>query len=81
MNLPSVEIVRSRHDPARFWVAVQTSGAPDNFCGCYWQLYDDRGKLVSYGESRGWNGNGAGSALSAMKLAKTAARRRDKVVP
>jgi hypothetical protein len=78
MNVPQMEMILSKHDPARRWFAVVTSGAPDRFEGCYWHLYDMEGQTVSYGHSRGWNGDGAGSALSAMKLAKAAARRRDK---
>lgn len=78
MNVPQVEVIVSRHDDARRWFAVVTSGSPDRFDGCYWHLYDMDGRTVSYGSSKGWNGKGAGSALTAMKLAKAAARRRDK---
>jgi hypothetical protein len=73
MNLPTVEIVE--HCGVKM-ICVVTSGFPDNFRGCYWQLYDLDGKIVGYGESKGWGGNGAGSALTAMKNAKTSARRR-----
>ena len=79
MNVPSgFEIIRSEHDPARFWCAVVMSGSPDRFPGCYWHLYNSDGSIESYGSSKGWSGDGAGSALSAMKLAKAAAKRRDK---
>ena len=79
MNVPmGFAIIYSKHCEGVFWCAVVNSGSPDGFKGCYWQLYDRNGDTVSYGESKGWSGDGAGSALSAMKLAKAAARRRDK---
>ena len=73
MNLPSLEIVETCGVKM---ICVVTSGSPDNFRGCYWQLYDLDGKLVSYGHSKGYGGTGMGSALTAMKQAKASARRR-----
>jgi hypothetical protein len=56
-------------------VIVVTSGHCDGFKGCYWYVYDLEGGVVAGGQSKGWSGDGAGSALSAKKLAKAAARR------
>lgn len=78
MNVPAgFAIVRSKHYDDVFWCAVVTSGAPDGFSGCHWQLYNRYGDTVSYGVSTGRGGEGIGSALTAMQLAKAAARRRD----
>lgn len=77
--------VRFLKDPTgRMWVAVVTSAMQysDGFKGCNWQLYSPEGKIVTYGISRGWDGEGAGSALSAHDYARRAAKRRwKKIVP
>jgi hypothetical protein len=78
MNVPmGVEVIRSKNDPTVFWVAVVSSGSPDQFRGCYWHLYNSDSSIESYGWSKGWSGDGWGSAISAMRLAKKAAKRRD----
>lgn len=82
MNVPmGFAIIYSKHREGVFWVAVVMSGSPDRFPGCYWHLYNYDGSIETVGESKGWSGDGAGSAISAMKLAKAAARRRDKGNP
>jgi hypothetical protein len=78
MNVPSVKTYRTKHSASATWFAVVNSGAPDRFPGCYWFLYDESGRTISYGESKGWSGDGAGSAISAMRLAMAAARRWDR---
>lgn len=76
-NIPYVEIHKDpRGHP---WVVVVTSARhyEDGFLGCHWQLYSAmHGKLESYGYSKGYGGDGRGSALTAMANAKKAMRRR-----
>lgn len=62
----------------RKWVAVVTSATQhhDGFRGCWWELYDPNGKRSASGLSRGWDKEGAGSALSAHDYARRAAKRR-----
>jgi hypothetical protein len=44
--------------------------------GCWWVLTSAQtGRMVHHGLSKGWDGAGAGSALSGMKAGKAAARR------
>ena len=47
----------------------------DGFRGCNWHLFDEDGHVISYGYSRGWDQQGAGSAIYAMRYARRAARR------
>lgn len=75
MNLPDVAIINDAAGRPAF-VAVVSSGQPDRFPGCYWRLFDMTGEHVAGGESKGWDGKGAGSMLSAMKNAKAVAKRR-----
>lgn len=60
------------------WVAVVTSATQyhDGFRGCWWVLYSPTGKTEGRGFSRGWDKEGAGSALSAHDYALRAAKRR-----
>lgn len=55
-------------------VAV-TAARPDGLVGCYYTLHSPEGGLVGHGLSKGWDGSGAGSALSAMKNGQAAAKR------
>lgn len=80
MNIPDVhDFTYKGHN----FLILVSSGHPDSFPGCYWRLYrvqfdsdkHVRTNIVRYGETRGWDGAGAGSALSATKLARAAARR------
>lgn len=73
MNVPDVMVITVKG--TKFIVAV-SSGAPDRFPGSYWYLYDIDGKTLGYGQTKGWDGQGAGSALRARDLARAAARRR-----
>lgn len=75
MNLADVHFLDL---PSGRWTIVVTSGQPDRFPGSYWQLFNPEGKSDGMGETKGWDGQGAGSALSAVTLGKAAARRRDK---
>jgi hypothetical protein len=72
VNVPSLEIIR---DGDRWLAAIVTSGAPDQFPGCYWFLYDETGHQVTYGFSKGFDGGGAGSWPCAERLARRAAKR------
>jgi len=47
----------------------------DGLPGCHYTLHDESGNICGSGHSKGWDGRGAGSALSAMKNGKAAARR------
>lgn len=80
-NIPYVEVHK---DPkGNPWVIIVNSARPhdDGFLGCHWHLYScAHGKLESYGFSKGYGGDGAGSALTAMANAKKAMRRRWKKV-
>jgi hypothetical protein len=69
MNIPQVEVIE------RELILVINSGFYDGFKGCYWHLHDLNSDLVSWGQSRGYGGDGMGSALSAMKLGKSAAQK------
>ena len=62
-------------DSGEACIVAVTSARPDGLKGCYYTLHTPDGKLVWSGESKGWDGEGAGSALSAMKAGKAAARR------
>lgn len=72
MNYPSCTIVS---DCVNSLVVAVTSGKPDNLPGCHWTLFTPSGKIVGSGFSSGLRQTGAGSALTAMKLGKAAARR------
>ena len=71
MNVPDVTVYK--YAGHRF-IIVSDTRRPDA-AGCYWRLYDIDARLLCYGYSLGWDGDGAGAALSAPKLAKAAARR------
>lgn len=58
----------------RVIVAV-TSGAPDRLEGAYYTLHSAGGALLGSGHSKGWDGKGAGSYLSAMKNGIASAKR------
>lgn len=74
MNVPDVHVIEVLGH--KFIVAIN-SGLPDNFRGTYWYLYrHEDGKVLAYGQSRGFDGVGGGSALSARALARAAAHRR-----
>jgi len=75
-NLPDVRFHEA--PDGRKWVAIVTSAFEysDGFRGCNWMLYDPDGALEGYGYSKGWDGQGAGSALRAHDNARAAARRR-----
>jgi hypothetical protein len=72
MNVPTVHSFNV--DNQRFF-SIVSSGVPDSFHGCYWHLYSLEGKLLTSGYSKGWDQDGAGSAISAQRLAKRAAAR------
>jgi hypothetical protein len=75
-NLASVEIVYDDKHPECFWVCSVTSAHYENLIGCWWQVFDQNGRSVSWERSLGWNKDGSGSALTAMAAAKKAARYR-----
>ncbi|MFL7901594.1 hypothetical protein ACJ41P_10705 [Azospirillum argentinense] len=75
MNLPDVAIIADSSGAPAF-IAVVSSGYPDRFPGAYWRLFDMKGEYIAGGQSKGWDGQGAGSMLSAMTNAKSAAKRR-----
>lgn len=56
-------------------IVAVTSARPDGLVGCYYTLHSGKGNIVGHGQSKGWDGDGAGSALSAMKNGKAAAKR------
>lgn len=76
MNLANVHFVDL---PSGRYTIVTMSGRPDGFKGAYWQLYCPKGKICGMGESKGWDGEGAGSFPAAYRLGRAAARRRDRV--
>lgn len=74
-NLAYVETVR-QGEHVMICIVNSAHHGSCGFRGCWWQLYDQDGKSQGHGMSKGWDKDGAGSALSAMKLAKAAAKRR-----
>lgn len=78
MNFPTVavwDIISPKYLGPRKYIGVVNSAFPDGRKGCYWHLYDENGRIVSSGMSKGWDGNGTGSNPAALKLARRAAVR------
>lgn len=73
-NVASVSTIKGE-TKILFAVVNSTTVYSDGFKGCNWYLYDEDGKTISYGYSRGWDKQGAGSRISAMKNARASARR------
>lgn len=72
MNYPSCTIVS---DGIRSVVVAVSSGRPDDLMGCHWTMHLADGRLVGSGFSGGYRLSGLGSAITAMKLGRAAARR------
>ncbi len=72
-NFPDCALVKDRE--GRCIIVAVTSAHYEGDCGCYWTLHCPKRGLVRSGQSKGWDGTGMGSALSAMKSGKAAARR------
>lgn len=73
-NVPYVSTIQE--DGRTLFICVTSATvADDGFKGCNWYLYNEAGKTVSYGYSRGWDQQGGGSALYAMKYGRRAAKR------
>lgn len=68
-NLPYCVTVR-RADRVLFIAITSARSYEDGFNGNHWRLYDEDGKLVSYGYSEGYQKSGMGSALMAEKTLK-----------
>lgn len=56
-------------------VAVTSASKDDVGGGSWWTLHDENGALFRHGITKGWSGDGWGSALTSMKAGKAAARR------
>lgn len=59
----------------RSCIVAVTSSRMDGMGGCYYTLHTTDGRLVGSGHSKGFDGSGMGSALTAMKNGKASARR------
>jgi len=67
MNIPHVETIR-KHGHTVVCISCSEGRLAD---GAVWSVFDvDRDKLVKYGTSMGWDGQGAGSMLEASKVAR-----------
>lgn len=62
-------------DTGHHCIVAVTSARSDGEVGSYYTLHSPEGGLVGYGHSKGWQGTGSGSALSAMKNGRAAAKR------
>lgn len=72
-NWANIQVVKSNGKSA---IVAVTSSRSDGYPGCHYTVHRMRdGSVVRYGHSAGWDGLGAGSALSAMKNGKASARR------
>lgn len=90
-NIPYVEVHKDPQNKPWVIIVTSAHNYEDGFRGCHWHLYScngrgpveaigfvkgDNGVLEAYGYSKGYGGDGAGSALTAMANAKKAMRRR-----
>lgn len=73
MNYADCTLVSDKN--GQHCIVSVTSRRPDQKAGCYYTLHDPKGGIVGSGVSEGWDGGGGGSALSAMKNGRAAARR------
>jgi hypothetical protein len=56
-------------------VAVTSASKDGMGGGCWWTLHSKDGKILNHGITKGWDGMGAGSAISSMSCGKKAAKR------
>jgi len=57
-------------------VIVSVTSADGGYLeGCWWTLHSPDGRLLNHGRSKGYGGSGMGSALTAMKIGRAAAKR------
>lgn len=73
-NVPYVSTVR-KNNRTLFVAVCSATVYEDGFKGSSWWTYDEDGNPMSHGYSKGWDGEGAGSALTAMQNGRASAHR------